>query len=203
MFNNNIKELEELHNKDKDLVEKELDSFVKSLQADINNKDYNYMPNQQYNSTNGLLKKLGINKNEDILYMTLLFFIIALLGLINIRSYPMYLFGLVFFAAGICTGLFAKGFGIIFLFSHGGTGFGLMISALLTDRFSEIALSDISHNMKIYLGIIVLLIVIGFLGTIIYNLSESLNKNKYNKLFPIIFLGISLFLVGMIPLVNF
>ena len=38
MFDNNIKELEELRKNDKDIVDRELDSFVKSLKEDIKNK---------------------------------------------------------------------------------------------------------------------------------------------------------------------
>ena len=203
MFKDNIKELEELRKDDQEIVDKELDSFVKSLKADIQSKDYNYIMNQSNYSNNSLLKKLGINKNDDILYMSLVLLIIAVLGLINIRNFPIYLFGLVFFAAGLFVGLYVKGFGIIFLFSHGGVGFGMMIYALLLDRFSESSLTDLSFNMKIYLGIMVLMIIGGFLGVIIYNLSETLNKNKYNKIFPLIILGLALFLVGMIPLVRF
>ena len=87
MFKDNIKELEELRKEDQEIVDKELDSFVKSLKADIQSKDYNYIMNQSNYSNNSLLKKLGINKNDDILYMSLVLLIIAVLGLINIRNF--------------------------------------------------------------------------------------------------------------------
>ncbi len=46
MFKDNIKEIEELRKEDQEIVDKELDSFVKSLKADIQSKDYNYIMNQ-------------------------------------------------------------------------------------------------------------------------------------------------------------
>lgn len=203
MFEDNIKELKELRKNNQKMVDREVDSFVKSLKEDINNKEYNDIINQPNYSTNGLLKKLGINKNVDILYMILIIFLIAFLGLININGYLFYLFGLIFFVAGTLIGFFVPGFGLIFLFTHGAVGYGIMISALLQDRFSIAELGDLSFNMKIYFGVIALLVVGGFIGVVLYNLSETLNKNKLNKLFSLIILGLALFLVGMIPLVRF
>ena len=67
---------------------------------------------------------------------------VLLVGLISKELIPMYYFGLVFFIAGLCVGLFQQGFGLVFLFSHGGTGLGLMLVPRVMSVFDKPYMSD-------------------------------------------------------------
>ena len=123
---------------------------------------------------------------------------IVLLGLSNLENFPMYFFGSVFFFAGLLIGLFAPFFGLIFLFSHGLTGFSLMINALNENLASPVYSDASGYAYVILISLMVSFALLGFIFTIIHNI--KINKdNKYRLLLPFIFFFISLFIAALFP----
>ena len=143
-------------------------------------------------------KKISKDIDIDMLITALLIIIIILIGLINIKSYGMYLFGVAFFLAGLFIGLKENKFGLIFLLSHGCTGMCIMIGSQLADIFNSPIIEDINITAYIYLGLGILLIIIAVILTVIHNLSNNLKEIKWVQnlilgLFIIAFLIAALF----------
>lgn len=197
MFEKDMEELEKLYGKNKDVTEKEFNEFIKSLKKETNeNADY--------------LDKIGIHTNKDIFYLVIIYIAIAIYGLVmlipnHLEMIGVYIFGLVFFIAGIQIGLSkeTKGFGLIFVFSHGGSGLGIMLYSLLFERFSLDALSDLSNNAKLYLFFTIAILTIAVLSIVVYNLSDKLKRKYYNKDLVLLLFAAAIFLVGMFPIVKF
>ena len=201
MFEENEKKLEKLRTINQELVDKRFNSFIKEIKSEI---DYND------NSNNNILDRLGISKNKDIFFLVLIYTLILIFGLIvfipyHINNIAVFFFGFVFFVAGMQIGLGkeTKGFGLIFVFSHGGTGLGCIYTSLLMDRFNPDILTDLSSNMKIYLIATISLAIISFLAMTIYNLSDIISWRKMSKVVILLLFALSIFLVGMLPVFNF
>ena len=201
MFEENEKKLEKLRTINQELVDKRFNSFIKEIKSEI---DYND------NSNNNILDRLGISKNKDIFFLVLIYTLILIFGLIvfipyHINNLAVFFFGFIFFVAGMQIGLGkeTKGFGLIFVFSHGGTGLGCIYTSLLMDRFNPDILTDLSSNMKIYLIATISLTIISFLAMTIYNLSDIISWRKMSKVVILLLFALSIFLVGMLPVFNF
>ncbi len=142
--------------------------------------------------------QLPLTKEQLYKYITMLFFIAAI-GLFNIKSIGMYIFGLIFFLAGFNIGLFVPGAGIIFLFSHGMTGLGMMCAGLVGDAINSPLMQDNPQNLYIYLGVCILIGLFATLSTIKYNLGIITNGKK-PSLFMIVWAYIIMFLlVALFP----
>ncbi len=146
-------------------------------------------------------KQLISDNNKVKLYICLYFVFLALIGLVNINIYPMYLFGLIFFAAGSLVGLNVPGFGLIFLFSHGGSGIGVILGTMLGPIFESPIMSDNPVNLYICLGGIGFLILLGTILSILYNLSEPLKDKKNFILVPLVIFGIAITLTVILSTV--
>ena len=201
MFEENEKKLEKLRTINQELVDKRFNSFIKEIKSEI---DYND------NSNNNILDRLGISKHKDIFFLVLIYTLILIFGLIvfipyHINNLAVFFFGFIFFVAGMQIGLGkeTKGFGLIFVFSHGGTGLGCIYTSLLMDRFNPDILTDLSSNMKIYLIATISLAIISFLAMTIYNLSDIISWRKMSKVVILLLFALSIFLVGMLPVFNF
>lgn len=202
MFEENEKKLENLRSKNQKLVDKRFNSFIQDLKNEI---DYT-----ENNNNKNILDRLGISKNKDIFYLVLVYTLIIIFGLIvlipyHINNLAIFFFGFVFFVAGMQIGLGkeTKGFGLIFVFSHGGTGLGCIYTSLLMDRFNPDVLTDLSSNMKVYLIATIALTIISFLSMTIYNLSDIISWRKMSKVVILLLFALSIFLVGMLPVFNF
>lgn len=132
----------------------------------------------------------------DILLICVLAIMIAAMGLFS-KNIGLYIFGLAFFLAGLGTGLFAKTFGIIFLFSHGVTGLCIMEGTMIGDLFSNPKFTDGTSMLYFYCGIVILIFAIATIITIIHNLSDTAKKIKWFKIIPMVlyFLGFLLTIV--------
>ena len=126
-------------------------------------------------------KRININlgKNVELLALICSCFMILLLGLFRINTFPMYFFGWIFFVAGMLVGMYVPVFGIIFLFSHGMTGFFLMLNFLDIKDYL-VYVSD-SPTAVIYLLIAVLIFL--FVAGIIFAILHSFKKNREKKFF--------------------
>ena len=168
------------------------------------NKSYHiikkYVDSLSFTPENNNTNKFSIKDNPKMIvfYVILICFAIVLLGLSNLENFPMYFFGSVFFFAGLLIGLFTPFFGLIFLFSHGLTGFCLMINALNENLASPIYSDASGYAYVILISLMVSFALLGFIFTIIHNI--KINKdNKYRLLLPFIFFFISLFIGALFP----
>lgn len=130
----------------------------------------------------------------------------------NGEAASMYIFGLVFFLAGLFIGLHVPVFGLIFLCSHGGVGLSFMLSCLLKfDKegsffdfkriFKNPAFSDggMPSNLKLYLCAIVAIFATAIVYTILHNLSPRLKENKIHMIIILLLFLIGILLVGLLP----
>ena len=96
---------------------------------------------------------------------------IFLISITNIsygsEQFMMYFFGTVFFLAGLFIGLNVPVFGIIFLFSHGGSGFGI-ISTIFYNVSKKIR--DKKYSLLIILAMFAIGITIIQVLPMIYNI---------------------------------
>ena len=166
---------------------KEFDSEIEKLRV-----LYNEKPTETINEINKAIINLKNETNEDIpekkysrkaVISGLFAVCIFLISITNINygseQFMMYFFGTVFFLAGLFIGLNVPVFGIIFLFSHGGSGLGIMC---LT---------------KIAVG----LIVIGIISTIFYNVSKKIRDKKYSLLIILAMFAIGIAIIQVLPMI--
>lgn len=119
------------------------------------------------------------NIDKRKLGLGIMIFIIFISGLFNIseETTVMYYAGLIFFLVGMGVGLFAPGFCLIFFFSHGISGLGLMLFPIIDMVENNPVLTDGSPSViYMYIAIIVLLVIAAIVMTIIYNISKNLKK---------------------------
>ena len=139
--------------------------------------------------------------------------IILLVGLLplktgDIECIPFYYFGFVFFIAGFFIGTSIPGFGIIFLFSHGLTGLGLMTVPLLLNITNNPYMTDNPKNIYIYLGVICALFAVAVIKTIIdsiKNLKNISNPSRYvkvkNQAIIILLFTVGIVMVQIMPFI--
>jgi hypothetical protein len=182
------------------LPEEQFEDYIQKLR-----QEFQENPKQALQEAQNSLRRLSAPKkkilkreNRKIFLIAIYFIIIALIGLINYTSMPLYLGGLVFFIGGLLIGLFIEKFGLIFLFSHGMTGLGLMLGIELSGLLTSPFISDAPIYIYISLGIILLLIILGLITTILYNLSDALKDNEYFIFIPLILFGIALLIAVII-----
>ena len=119
----------------------ELDKVIQRMQDEIE-------PEEDYGV---------INNSNCKPIMIGLIVIILLMGLLDLKtgSYelmPIYYFGFIFFIAGCYVGTTSP-FGIIFLFSHGGTGLGLMTVPVIASVLKNPIITENPNRVYMYLGI--------------------------------------------------
>ena len=101
---------------------------------------------------------------------------------------------MIFFLAGFYVGLNAGPFGIIFLFSHGMTGLGIMIaSSGVFNEIFPILLQDASRGMIMYFGVAAALVVFATLYIIVTSVRKS--RSQYREFLP---LGCYLIAIAML-----
>ena len=196
----------------------DFDWYIEELYK-VNSSD----PNKANSIARRGLDELGLlNKSEtgtilgiDIVTLLVVFLciIIGLCVLLvpDMNTSPMYLFGCLFFFAGLAVGFSVPGFGLIFLFTHGGTGLAVMICSLLGSFdsndsiiekiFNNPALTDggMQNNMYMYLYLIGALFVTALVYTILYNLSPKLKENKIHIVVILAIFFVGILLVGLLP----
>ena len=126
---------------------------------------------------NGKTKKLS-DGNFWIVCIVSVCVVIFLLGLFNIKSIMLYLFG--------------------FVFSHGGTGLGIMIGSLVSGIIDNPLFTDGGTNLYVYLVICGLLLLGGFLFVAISSLLNDVNMKKRLFIGLCIITG-GLLLLGLFP----
>ena len=145
-------------------------------------------------------------RNQKII-LVILSVIVLLEGLLNLLikrdagsnylALEVYFFGYVFFLSGYFIGMNEKGFGIIFLFSHGVIGLLIMCFSFLQDSFSVPLLSDLPRNAGNYLCATLSFFVVATINVIAYNISDRVKQTKYSVYIPLILYIIGFAMVGL------
>ena len=172
-YNNLLEKIEKFYQKKPDFVIRELQKVVYHLEDSESDKFSLIMRELPW----------------DFILFIISFMAIALLGFFSYSvadNFPLYLFGFVFFAAGVSIGCFLKGFGIIFLFSHGVTGMCIMEASLLGDLLNSPILTDAPKWFPVSAGIVIFMFIVAILSLIVHNLSDTVKKMKYFKLIPLV-----------------
>ena len=144
-------------------------------------------------------------KNSKFNYLALILFsvLVALLGLLNVNLNSdltfLYYFGLFFFIAGYYTIMSDEDKTVIFLFSHGMLGLGVMLIPLISEIINTPLLSDSPINIYIYLGIVILLIITATTLSVIYKLSNRFKEKALLKIIPLIIYLIAIIMVDILP----
>ena len=100
-----------------------------------------------------------------------------------------YICGLIFFLGGISAALNAKVFGLIFLVTHGGIGFLLMLSSFISNTNSPFSFTKlINHpsftdggvpaNVMIYFIVFAIILLLAVILTVLHNLFDKMKKDK-------------------------
>lgn len=181
-FENDIEELRKCHENNPKLIEKEFSKFVLDMKV--------------LSSTDSkVIHEIGIHN----IIMGILLFFILLVGLFHYVNFSLYFFAYIFFVAGFFIGIKVKGGGIIFLFSHGGTGLAIMVTTLLSSTNIEVLLSDFSIRKYFYFGVIAFFFLVATIMVIAHNLSDKLKLKRYYVDSILVLYFIGLLLVGIFP----
>ena len=188
---------------------KEFDSEIEKLRV-----IYNEKPTETINEINKAIINLKNETNEDVpekkysrraVISGLFAVCIFLISITNINygseQFMMYFFGTVFFLAGLFVGLNVPVFGIIFLFSHGGTGLGIMCFAKINKILQSPIMTDNPTNLQNLLVLGVGLIVIGIISTIFYNVSKKIRDKKYSLLIILAMFAIGIAIIQVLPMI--
>ena len=123
-FDKRIQELKRLYKMNPGGTTKMLDEAMKSTDLYHMTPEDMEVPRYETNTAGNVIKEIGGTKIAYIVIIAILVFS----GLLNFgESTAMHVFGIIFFLAGFFVGKSVPGFGLIFLFSHGGSGIGVMI----------------------------------------------------------------------------
>ncbi|MCI7332420.1 MAG: hypothetical protein ACI4P7_02420 [Bacilli bacterium] len=188
---------------------KEFDSQIEKLRV-----LYNEKPTETINEINKAIINLKNETNEDVpekkysrraVISGLFAVCIFLISITNINygseQFMMYFFGTVFFLAGLFIGLNVPVFGIIFLFSHGGTGLGIMCFTKINKILQSPIMTDNPTNLQNLLVLGVGLIVIGIISTIFYNVSKKIRDKKYSLIIILAMFAIGIAIIQLLPMI--
>lgn len=191
------------------------DKFYKNI--DFLKKEYKRNPKIVYKHVDDAVEKvrnydkpLIAKKDREMLYIVCICIFMALtslLGLFNpyaeeiISPLAMGISGIIFFIAGYFVNYAAKGFGIIFLFSHGMTGFCLMCGSIIGSILDVPIMHDNPTTVYIYLGILAVIAFASLITSIIINLSDKLRSVKNIKLYPLIGFAFVYFWLEILPII--
>lgn len=188
---------------------KEFDSEIEKLRV-----LYNEKPTETINEINKAIINLKNETNEDVpekkysrraVISGLFAVCIFLISITNINygseQFMMYFFGTVFFLAGLFIGLNVPVFGIIFLFSHGGTGLGIMCFTKINKILQSPIMTDNPTNLQNLLVLGVGLIVIGIISTIFYNVSKKIRDKKYSLIIILAMFAIGIAIIQLLPMI--
>lgn len=188
---------------------KKFDSQIEKLRV-----LYNEKPTETINEINKAIINLKNETNEDVpekkysrraVISGLFAVCIFLISITNINygseQFMMYFFGTVFFLAGLFIGLNVPVFGIIFLFSHGGTGLGIMCFTKINKILQSPIMTDNPTNLQNLLVLGVGLIVIGIISTIFYNVSKKIRDKKYSLIIILAMFAIGIAIIQLLPMI--
>jgi len=173
--------------------EKKTNLAIQERKKTDNQKTDNRLEDYESSKFSRIIKKIPL----DMVLFIVVFMAIGILGFFSfpiLDGFPSYLFGFVFFVSGVCVGTFEKGFGILFLFSHGVTGLVFMESSLLGNLLNSPILTDAPKWFPLSAGIVIFLFIVAILSIVIHNFSDTVREIKYFKIVPLICIFLALLL---------
>lgn len=163
--------------------------------------------NVKFNSSNNFegKKETEETKNSKKALISGIFAVcIFLMSVINIKcgseQFMLYFFGAAFFLAGLFVGLNVPVFGIIFLFSHGGTGLGIMCASKIKSVLDSPLMTDNPTNLKYLLILGAGLIIAGIISTIFYNVSNKIKNQKYSLIIILSMFAVGIAIIQILPI---
>ena len=181
-------------------------------------KEYEKKPTETLNAINETILDLkNNNENNDSLFELrdakrmpfmvcgIYAIIILIIGIVNLMyeggSIFTYYFGAVFLIVGLFIGLFVPGFGLIFLFSHGGSGYGIMNAKAISLMWNSKVTSTNLPDIKIVLSFAFFLLVVGVILTFVYNLSEKFKSKSSNLILILSLILASILIIQLTPII--
>ncbi len=171
-FDSKIKQLRTLFEKDPELTDKELKNAIKRIKLTQDMRKHPILGDINIDVAIPIVISLGI----------------VLVGLINIETFFIYIFGVVFFLAGYFVSFYNEGVGLIFLFSHGITGLCVMVGSMIS-KIGLSGLTDSTFSVRIFMGVALMLFIAGTVMSILCNLSKNFREMVKNLPLVIYFFG--------------
>ena len=176
------------------------DITTNELEKAVYNIEYNILM-----KNNDVKNSKGIDIEPVWLYRIGFVILILLIGLIDIAYGNFdgnYYFACIFFLAGLFVGLYVRGFGLIFLLSHGLSGLALMIGPTIKSILSSPIITDLANKSILFFIVIgIIALITAFLMTALYNLSNKIQGNKYSLLIIFILYLFGILVIKLIPIV--
>ncbi len=143
-------------------------------------------------------KRSTIAKYREKIITGILIIILIILGLFS-SSIPIYYFGFLFFLVGFFAATQdSSKETLIFLFTHGVLGFGLMLSAILSPIFKSPIASDMPRDLLVTLIIVLAIALIAFLLVIIFKVAKKFETHKAYMPFTLALFTASIFIATFI-----
>ena len=124
--------------------------------------------------------------------------LIALCGFINFDN-GVYFMGLIFFILGFLVGIYVPGVGLIFLFTHGLIGFGIMNGELIKSIENSPILSDGGALNNPYVASTLFLLGFSILLVILQSLIPKIREIKHIKPIIVFMFLLGVFLLRILP----
>lgn len=176
------------------------DITTNELEKAVYNIEYNILM-----KNNDVKNSKGIDIEPVWLYRIGFVILILLIGLIDITYGNFdgnYYFACIFFLAGLFVGLYVRGFGLIFLLSHGLSGLALMIGPTIKSILSSPIITDLTNKSILFFIVIgIIALITAFLMTALYNLSNKIQGNKYSLLIIFILYIFGILMIKLIPII--
>lgn len=192
-YKESLNKINEYYKENPDITTNELEKAVYNIEYNILMKN-----NDVKNST-------GIDIEPVWLYRIGFVILILLIGLIDIAYGNFdgnYYFACIFFLAGLFVGLYVRGFGLIFLLSHGLSGLALMIGPTIKSILSSPIITDLANKSILFFMVIgIIALITAFLMTALYNLSNKIQGNKYSLFIIFILYLFGILMIKLIPII--
>ena len=158
-------------------------SFEKNIER--LRKCYEVNPNATFEELDLLVSRLegtSYEKKDGILSGVDPVWLLGLVGIANFQGQSfVYYFACLFFFAGVFIGLNVPGFGLIFLLSHGATGFALITIPVVIEVLKSPIMSETAGNSIYFLLYTALFTaIVAAISTVLYNLSSNFRDKKYS-----------------------
>lgn len=125
--------------------------------------------------------------------------VIVLFGLINIKTIGLQVCGMIFLLAGFFIGLKLPGFGTIFLFSHGLSGFCIMTVPILVDLLNDPIVTENPITFYYIIGVLAACTLALFIAIIILSFTNKESGVGKKEIILIWCFGIISLIVQILP----
>ena len=151
------------------------------------------------NTSKSLIERLGLDAKKLDIFFTIICALLSIpVAFICTEQYE-FMFGIIFYLAGLMVGIFVPVFGLIFLCSHGGIGFYFMTQEVFEIIHTNPVMGDLSTPMRSYLYTIIFVYAAAILLTILHSCIPGMREKKYIKTIISVLYLTGLLLFKLIP----